>query len=271
MVATGTTAHGLTFRLVQPVGDSAFSEFLAARGEGVHGLCLTVLDEGGLQPLRARLRDAGVPVSREETAADCAMRYHLDTRRSLGGFCLEVVVPVGEDRVDEHWHLAGGPQPPGVPPIGRLWHAGIAVESLAERLPEYERLLGVSSWNRVDFTPEPGSLDRSTLDGRPVRHAFSLAKARLGDIELEVIQPTLEPTHYRRELIDRVGEGIHHLLVLPSLREAEWLRLRDWMESIGVPVAMSGLVRSGAAEFFYLDTRRLLGGHLLEAICRYDG
>jgi hypothetical protein len=33
---------------------------------------------------------------------------------------------------------------------------------------------------------------------------------------------------------------------------------------------MSGLVRSGAAEFFYLDTRRLLGGHLLEAICRYE-
>jgi hypothetical protein len=41
------------------------------------------------------------------------------------------------------------------------------------------------------------------------------------------------------------------------------------MESLDVPVAMSGRVRHGAAEFFYLDTRQRLGGYLVEAICRY--
>lgn len=271
-VATGTTAGGLTFRLVQPVGQrGAFSDFLATRGAGIHGLCLTVLGESELRDLTGRLQEAGIPVVPEETTRGTPRRYHLDTRRVLGGFCLEAVVPPGEDRVDEEWlFAAAGQRPAGVPGIDRLWHVGIAVTSLADRLPAYRRLLGMSSWDRVDFRPEPGSLDRSTLDGRVVRHAFSLARATVAGLELELVQPTLEPTHYGREFIDRIGEGIHHLLALPSLKETEWVRLRAWMESIGVPVAMSGLVRSGAAEFFYLDTRRLLGGHLLEAICRYQ-
>lgn len=271
-VATGTTAAGLTFRLVEPAGrGGVFDEFLAARGPGVHGLCLTVLTEAELGRLGPRLADAGVSIAREEHAPGASRHYHLDTRGALGGFCMEVVVPVGADRADEEWHLAAtGRRPPGVPEIDRLWHVGVAVRSLAERLPAYERLLGMSGWDRVDFRPEPGSLERSTLDGATVRHAFTLVKGRLADIELEVIEPTLEPTHYGREFIDRVGEGIHHLLALPSLREPEWLLLRAWMESAGVPVAMSGLVRGGAAEFFYLDTRQLLGGHLLEAICRYQ-
>lgn len=271
-VATGTTAAGLTFRLVEPAGRGGlFDESLAARGPGIHGLCLTVLSQPEMRHLAARLAEAGVAVVREEAPAGGSRHYHLDTRSALGGFWLEAVVPVGRDRADEEWHLAAaGRRPPGVPGVDRLWHVGIAVRSLAERLPAYERLLGMSGWDRVDFRPEPGSLDRSTLDGAAVRHAFSLAKGRLADIELELIEPTLEPTHYGREFIDRIGEGIHHLLALPALREQEWLRLRAWMESLGVPVAMSGLVRSGAAEFFYLDTRRLLGGHLLEAICRYE-
>lgn len=270
-VATGTTAAGLTFRLVQPAGrGGVFDAFLAGRGPGIHGLCLTVVSEPDMRRLGARLRDLGIPMVAEETLPGSSRHYHLDTRDALGGFCLEVVVPVGVDRADEEWRFAAaGRRPPGVPGIDRLWHIGVAVRSLAERLPAYERLLGMAGWDRVDFRPEPGSLDRSTLDGAPVRHGFSLAKGRLADIEVEVIESTLEPTHYGREFIDRVGEGIHHLLALPALGEREWFRLRDWMESLGVPVAMSGLVRSGAAEFFYLDTRRLLGGHLLEAICRY--
>ncbi|TMC10774.1 MAG: hypothetical protein E6J41_07590 [Chloroflexi bacterium] len=271
-VATGTTAAGLTFRLVEPAGrGGVFDEFLAARGPGIHGLCLTVVSEPEMRQLTARMAEAGIAVLREETPPGTSRHYQLDTRAALGGFWLEVVVPVGRDHADEEWHLAAaGGRPPGVPEIARLWHVGVAVRSLAERLPAYERLLGMAGWDRVEFRPEPGSLDRSTLDGVAVRHAFSLVRGRLADIELEVIEPTLEPTHYGREFIDRVGEGVHHLLALPSLREGEWIRVREWMESLGVPVAMSGLVRSGAAEFFYLDTRRLLGGHLLEAICRYE-
>jgi hypothetical protein len=266
--AIGTNTHGMTLRLVRPAegGSGTFSQFAARRGEGIHGLCLTELPGADHDPLLRRLGEAGIGVE-EERSGGCR-RSHLDTRAALG-LHLEVLSRGGGDEGGEEWDLGSEVErPPDLPDMGRLWHVGTVVERIDATTPGYERLLGVSGWRRVDFRPEPGSLERSTLDGEPVRHAFSVCKAPLGDTEMELIEPVTEPTHYRRELLDRSGEGVHHLLVLPSLDVAEWARLREWMGSIGVPVAMSGAVRSGAAEFFYLDTRRLLGGYLLEAICR---
>jgi len=268
--ATGTSANGVTFELVQPVsGLSSFMEFLVTRGEGIHGLCLAELAEGGLRDL------AGLPVAQAETVDGAARHYHLDTRAALGGYHVEVVVPLaggGRRRVDERWDFGGQVRRPagveGLQELPRIWHFGVAVGSLMERLPAYASLLGLTEWTFAHFRPGPGLLERSTLNGEAVEHAWVLAKADVPQFGFEVIQPTVEPTHYRREFMDRGGEGIHHLLALPSTADEEWLRLRAWLESLGAPVAMSGSVRSGAAEFFYVDTRRLLGGYLLEVIRR---
>src|SRR4051794_15097886 len=54
--ATGTNPHGVTFRLVQPThGFSTFTEFLIARGTGVHSICTTALDAPTLGALSATL------------------------------------------------------------------------------------------------------------------------------------------------------------------------------------------------------------------------
>ncbi|HXM55161.1 MAG TPA: VOC family protein, partial [Candidatus Dormibacteraeota bacterium] len=158
--------------------------------------------------------------------------------------------------------VAGAPPAP----IRRVWHVGVAVHDLEARMKACRALLGVTDWSVVELRPEA-----ATLDGRPVENAFLVARAPLAGFELELIQPTVEPTHYRRELLDRYGEGIHHVLALPRLTDAELAETRAWMAARGVPVAMSGGVRGGAAEFFYFDTRALLGGYLLEAIVRRDG
>ncbi|HLH69968.1 MAG TPA: VOC family protein [Candidatus Dormibacteraeota bacterium] len=275
-IATGSTPGGVTFRLVQPTGGlSSFAEFLVTRGEGIHGLCLSVVEEAEWGRVVAGLERAGVSIGQAATVDGVARHYHLDTRGMLGGFCLEVVVPLvpgASPQVDERWDLRGTVEPPpGIEVLhdeARAWHLGVVVEDLMGRLPAYARILGLPEWSFLHFRHEPGSLERSTLDGEEVEHAFLLATAGLSDVAFEVIQPTVEPTHYRRAFLDRIGEGIHHLLVLPALPEARWRRLRAAMEAMDVPVAMSGSVRSGTAEFFYLDTRAKLGGFLLEAICR---
>jgi methylmalonyl-CoA/ethylmalonyl-CoA epimerase len=274
--ATGSTPAGVTFQLVQPTGGlSSFAEFLITRGEGIHGLCVSVLEEAEWGKVAAELERAGVSVGQAATVDGVVRHYHLDTRKRLGGFYLEVLVPLvsgASPRVDERWDLQGAvTSPPGIEVLheeARVWHLGVVVEDLMGRLPAYARILGLPEWTFLHFRREPGSLERSTLDGEEVEHAFLLATASLPDVAFEVIQPTVEPTHYRRAFLDRIGEGIHHLLVLPALPEARWQRLYAAMEAMGVPVAMSGSVRSGTAEFFYLDTRPKLGGFLLEAICR---
>jgi catechol 2,3-dioxygenase-like lactoylglutathione lyase family enzyme len=277
--ATGANSHGVTFRLVQPTGGlSTFAEFLITRGEGIHGLCLSVVDERELQGLRLRLRENGVGVGQSATVDGAARHCQLDTRGALGGFYLEVIAPTGSDwdparGVDERWDFHDQVErPPGVGDLQempRVWHFAVAVGSVMEKLPAYASLLGLTDWTFVHFRPEPGSLERSTLNGEVVEYASLLAKADLEDFGFEILQSMAGPTHYKQEFIDRVGEGIHHLLVLPAQEEEASLRLRRWMASLDVPVAMSGRVRHGAAEFFYLDTRQRLGGYLVEAICRY--
>jgi Glyoxalase/Bleomycin resistance protein/Dioxygenase superfamily len=272
--ATGATRHGVTFRLVQPTGGlSTFAEFLVTRGEGIHSICVATLGEADLQDLSRQLQGRGVAAGQGATVGGAVHRW-FDTRRALGGYYVEVVAPDGAGtRVDERWDLSGDREPAdgmeGIRDAPRIGHLGVAVESLMERLPAYASLLGLSDWTFVHFRPEPGSLEGATLDGEEVRHAFFLAKAEVADLGLELIQPTIGPTHYRRHMLDPMGEGVHHLLVLPDEREERWPRLRGAMEALGAPVATSGRVRNGAAEYFYLDTRRLLSGYLLEAIVRY--
>ena len=134
-------------------------------------------------------------------------------------------------------------------PAPRVAHAGVVVRDLAAGMAEYARRFGPLEWRFTDLRPE-----HATLDGEPVEHEFRLARADLDGFEIELIQPGVGPTHY-----DRMGEGVHHLLLWPALDEAQWAGLRGWMASMDVPVAQSGRAPSGA-EFFYLETRRMLGG-----------
>jgi Glyoxalase/Bleomycin resistance protein/Dioxygenase superfamily len=166
----------------------------------------------------------------------------------IRGITRQVAVAGGEERRFD----VRVPEPaPGVV------HAGVVVRDLEAGMAEYAHRFGPLEWRRTELRPE-----RATLDGRPVEHELRLARADIGGFEIELIGPGVGPTHY-----DRFGEGVHHLLLWPALDEAQWAGLRGWMASMDVPVAQSGRAPSGA-EYFYLDTRRMLGGYLVEAICR---
>jgi Glyoxalase/Bleomycin resistance protein/Dioxygenase superfamily len=221
----------------------------SATGSNAHGLTIRLVRDPDFLAARGEgihsLRLPGEPVPQV----------------AFGGWSVDF--GPAEEPAGGEWTVERADPPPVE--IERLWHVGIAVRDIGARLSEYSAALGVPHWNVVELRPEG-----ATLDGEPVEHAFLIARAPVAGFELEVIQPTQGPTHYARGLLDPIGDGAHHVLAWPSLTDASWAGLRDWMASRDVPVAMSGRVRGGAAEFFYLDTRRLLGGYLLEAIVRRD-
>ena len=139
------------------------------------------------------------------------------------------------------------------------------VRSLASRF-------GIGPWKCWDYTP-PAIFD-SQRDGRAVPWTLKLGVAWVGEVQLEVIQPTGGPTVYREHL-DAHGEGLQHLLVQtgPGYFEAirsfeaagypafQSARINPPMQAGPLPLpALPGfLARPFALQFTYHDTRQALG------------
>jgi hypothetical protein len=259
--ATGSNASGVTFRLVQPThGFSTFTEFLVTRGVGVHSFCAS---EGW--------PDTDFAVAQAATFDDGSTRAWLDTRRALGGYYVELASD-SSTPPDDVWDLHAEAQIPNdvawLATIPKILHFGVAVQSVTQKLPHYADILGVERWSGVHFHVAPGSLERSVFDGQDVDNAWLLAITDVANFGLELLQSTREPTDYRRT-IDRIGEGIHHVLVRRDLTDDNWSALQTWMESMHIGTVMTGRVRHGAADFHYLDTREALG-FLIEVIVTRD-
>ncbi len=78
--------------------------------------------------------------------------------------------------------------------INRIDHLGIAVHTLEEAVPYYEKVLGLRC-ERIEEVPS-----------QKVRTAFFL----VGDVHLELLEPTSDDSPVAKFLRDR-GPGIHHL------------------------------------------------------------
>jgi methylmalonyl-CoA/ethylmalonyl-CoA epimerase len=94
--------------------------------------------------------------------------------------------------------------------IKRVSHVGIVVNSLEEALPFYRDVLGLS-------------LERiQTLEDQGLRAAV----LRLGDVEIELLEPTTADSALAR-FRERRGDGIHHIAFGTDDIEAEMARLKQ--------------------------------------------
>nr|BCX01331.1 MAG: methylmalonyl-CoA epimerase [Bacteroidota bacterium] len=85
-----------------------------------------------------------------------------------------------------------------------LEHIGIAVRSLQEAIPRWERLLGVPCY-KIEEVPSEG-----------VRTAFF----RVGAVKIELLEATRPDSPIAR-FLERRGEGIHHLaFAVDDVRQA---------------------------------------------------
>ncbi len=78
--------------------------------------------------------------------------------------------------------------------ITKIDHLGIAVRSLDEAVPYYEKTLGLACEHREE------------VPSQKVRTAFFT----VGDVHLELLEPT-SPDSPVAKFIEKNGEGIHHV------------------------------------------------------------
>lgn len=78
--------------------------------------------------------------------------------------------------------------------ITKIDHLGIAVRSLDESIPYYEKSLGLKCEHRED------------VPSQQVRTAFF----QVGDVHLELLEPTSPDSPIAR-FLEKSGEGVHHV------------------------------------------------------------
>lgn len=253
----------VTFELVQPLrGESPFLEFAFKRRQGIMFQTVKVMNEAEFAELMKRLEPFGVTVAYSFTVDGRMRRVFLDTRAALGGYYLEIRVPL--DGSEDHaiaptstWnHADRYTRPDDVEPftVQRIHHFGVVVNDTLATIRRTYDLLGLNSWNMMNWQAGAGSLDKPFYRGEDVDHAYFTSMGFIADWGLEIIQPTHGPQHYRDEFRNHWGEGIHHLLLSRIADQSRWDRTIEWLSSIGAPLVMGSELMNGASVFCYHDT-----------------
>ena len=93
--------------------------------------------------------------------------------------------------------------------FSKLQHVGVVVKDINKAIAFLEKM-GIGPFNvgggRKTFTvPFKGE-----LHGRPAAWKTTISFAKMGDTELELLEPTEGPQALK-ESLDKTGEGLHHL------------------------------------------------------------
>ena len=123
---------------------------------------------------------------------------------------------------------------------------GVVVRDIDRTIASWSELFGLGPWIFRDFST-------SDAEGRPVKG--KLAFARIGTVQLELIQP-VEGLPFYSEFLDRHGEGLHHLGFFVDDLEGEVNNLL---------AQGAGILSSGPGIYAYLDTGSP-GGIIFELI-----
>ena len=94
--------------------------------------------------------------------------------------------------------------------LTKIDHIGIAVESLEESIPFYERALGLECERREEIASQK------------VKVAFFA----VGEVHLELLEPTA-PDSPIRKFLGKRGSGIHHIAYRSDSLEEDLLRAGD--------------------------------------------
>jgi hypothetical protein len=149
----GGTAEGnsaVTFELVQPLtGESIFQEFRFRRRQGICHLCLAEVSADTFDSIRARLRELGVCLLSSMTVGGRVRRHFFDTRPVLGGYIVEVDVPLDDrepSRPSESWDLRRTytrPRQVGPVPVFGVNHFGVVVDDVMSTMERYHEVFGI--------------------------------------------------------------------------------------------------------------------------------
>ena len=103
--------------------------------------------------------------------------------------------------------------------LKKLGHVGVVVKDINKAIAYFEKL-GIGPFEvgggkkifAIDFKGE--------LHGKPAKWTTTISFARMGETELELLEPT-KGNQALKESLDKTGEGLHHIGFLTDSLEDE--------------------------------------------------
>ncbi len=148
------------------------------------------------------------------------------------------------------------------PVFTRIGQVSFIVNSVDEMVRKYNDEFGIGPWKIWEFGPD--TVNDMTIGGKPSDYRMRLALAKIGDIDVELIQPRDNKSIYA-DFLGSNGEGFHHL----AYEVTDFAKLMKYMEKLGVKVSMSGNW-CGRHIWVYLTTEEDLN-HIVELNCTEPG
>jgi len=135
--------------------------------------------------------------------------------------------------------------------IKKILQIGIVVKDIEKSIKTYEEAYGIGPWQRLDSN-DSTIVREMKVYGERKSYSLKVAMCNVGDVEIELLQPTDNISDHARFLKEH-GEGIHHLAVKED--KTEFNRIIKARE---IPEITSGII-NGFGKFMYFDTRNDLG------------
>ncbi len=90
----------------------------------------------------------------------------------------------------------------------KIVQVAIVVRDIESSVKKFYDTFQIGPWEIHTYTPK--NTDDMQIRGKPCGYSMKLAFTRLGDIQIELIQPLDDKSIYAEFLHDK-GEGLHHL------------------------------------------------------------
>ena len=139
--------------------------------------------------------------------------------------------------------------------FAKLHHVGVVVKDIKKAIA-YLESLGIGPFG------EPGRPAiftipfKGELHGKPAEWKTTISIARMGDVELEILEPT-EGAQALKESLDKTGEGLHHIGFITDNLDSEIANFKK----NGVGIWTKG--RAAGGPFIYSDPSPI-GGIAIE-------
>jgi len=226
-------------------GHTAYDDFMAEHGEGANHLQYLAESTEEIDKHVAIMEKNGFPFLQGGRFGSNGGFAYYDTVSALKTVWEAVKMPDEFSGPAVTYPANEAEISPAKIKVKAITQVAIMVKNLEEAMANYWNISGIGPWEIWECVPP--LLHDHTYYGKPGNYTMRAGLAKVGGVELELIQPLSGDSGYS-DFICKHGEGIHHVQFLVD----DINKTTQIMEKEGFPTVMSGWVSDGS--YVYYDT-----------------